>query len=145
MIDQLPTLNACLNTLAAVLLCAGWLCIRRKAITAHKTFMLSAFLVSSVFLASYLTFHYLRGSTAFTGSGVWRITYFAILIPHSILAAANVPMVLITLWAALSGRLDRHRRIARWTLPIWLFVSVTGVIVYFSLYRLELILFASKH
>jgi uncharacterized membrane protein YozB (DUF420 family) len=99
-------------------------------------FMLAALGASTLFLAGYLTYHYLHGSTRFVGTGAWRTVYFAILISHTLLAIAIVPLVVVTLHRALSQRFDRHRRIARWTLPLWLYVSVTGVVVYLMLYRL---------
>jgi putative membrane protein len=132
----LPAVNAALNGTSALLLATGYLCIRRKKITAHKVCMLSAFGTSTLFLISYLTYHYHVGSIRFAGRGGIRILYFAILISHTILAAAIVPLALVTLYRALRGRFDRHVRIARWTLPIWLYVSVTGVIVYWMLYHL---------
>ncbi len=132
----LPTLNALLNATSAVLLIAGYLFIRRRKVTSHKICMLSAFVASCLFLISYLTLRYYAGMTRFTGQGWIRPVYFAILTSHTILAAGIVPLVLITLSRALRGRFDRHARIARWTLPLWLYVSVTGVLVYWILYRL---------
>ena len=105
---------------------------------AHRLCMLSAFTTSALFLVSYLTYHYQVGSVPFQGRGWIRFVYFAILISHTILAAAIVPLVLLTLTRALRGRFDRHKRIARWTLPLWLYVSITGVIVYWMLYGLDL-------
>ena len=133
---QLPTLNACLNTLAALLLIRGYLLIRRRDFQAHKRTMLMAFGVSTMFLVSYLIYHYNVGSVKFQKTGPIRTVYFTILITHTVLAAAVAPLVLITLYRALKNQLDRHRRIARVTLPIWLYVSVTGVVVYFMLYHL---------
>jgi len=135
-ISFLPAVNAALNATSALLLATGYLCIRRKKITAHKVCMLSAFGTSTLFLISYLTYHYHVGSIRFAGRGGIRMLYFAILTSHTILAAAIPPLALITVYRALRGRFDRHVRIARWTLPIWLYVSVTGVIVYFMLYHL---------
>lgn len=132
----LPTLNALLNATSAVLLIAGYLFIRRRKVTSHKICMLSAFVASCLFLISYLTLRYYAGMTRFTGQGWIRPVYFAILTSHTILAAGIVPLALITLSRALRGRFDRHARIARWTLPLWLYVSVTGVLVYWILYRL---------
>jgi uncharacterized membrane protein YozB (DUF420 family) len=132
--SQLPTLNAALNTLSAVFLCAGYLFIRAKNIRAHRACMLSAVACSIAFLASYLIYHYQVGSVPYKGQGSIRGVYFAILITHTILAVAVVPLVLITLIRALRERFAAHRRIARWTFPIWLYVSVTGVIVYLMLY-----------
>ncbi len=135
-LSALPTLNAALNGASACLLSLGFLCIRRKRVAAHRACMLSAFGTSSIFLVSYLTYHYHVGSVPFRGQGWIRPAYFAILISHTFLAAATVPLALITLVRALRGRFDRHARIARWTLPVWLYVSVTGVLVYWMLYHL---------
>ena len=115
---------------------AGYLLIRRRKILAHKICMGSAFAVSTLFLISYLTYHYQVGSVRFTGQGAVRGVYFTILTTHTILAAVIVPLALVTVSRALRGRFDRHVRIARWTLPIWLYVSVTGVVVYWMLYHL---------
>lgn len=135
-VTKLPTLNALLNATSAVLLIAGYLCIRRRKVTGHKICMLSAFVTSSLFLTSYLILRYYAGMTRFTGQGWIRPVYFTILTSHTVLAAGIVPLVLITLSRALRGRFDRHAQIARWTLPLWLYVSVTGVLVYWILYRL---------
>jgi uncharacterized membrane protein YozB (DUF420 family) len=136
MVSALPTLNAALNTLSALLLLGGYLSIRRGRVGAHRLCMVMALCSSSVFLISYLIYHARVGSVAFQGSGTIRWVYFAILISHTILAAAIVPLVLITVTRALREKYDLHRRIARKTLPLWLYVSVTGVIVYWMLYRL---------
>jgi putative membrane protein len=135
-ISDLPTLNAILNSISAILLAIGFVFIRNKKITAHRTCMIAAFVTSSLFLISYLVYHYYHGATSFPGQGSARLIYFTILITHTTLAAAIVPLVFITFSRALKKRFDRHRRIARWTLPIWLYVSVTGVIVYLMLYHL---------
>ncbi len=135
-ISDLPTVNATLNTISTVLLTIGFLMIRRRKIIAHRNCMIAAFVVSGFFLTSYLTYHYYAGSTPFEGSGWIRSVYFAVLIPHIILAALILPLALITLYFALRKRFTKHRRIARWTLPIWLYVSVTGIIVYWMLYHL---------
>lgn len=132
----LPTVNATLNTIAALLLVRGWILIRRRDFEAHKKTMLAAFATSALFLASYLVYHYNVGSVKFTGAGAMRVIYFAILIPHIVLAAVITPLALITLYRAWKNQLDRHRRLARITLPLWLFVSVTGVAVYAMLYHL---------
>jgi len=132
----LPTLNALLNSTSAVLLVTGYFFIRRKRVAAHKACMVSAFVVSALFLASYVYYHVHHGSTPFPGRGWVRGVYFAILIPHVILAASILPLALVTLYRAWKGDFERHRRLARWTLPLWLFVSVTGVVVYWMLYRL---------
>ncbi len=135
-VADLPALNASLNAASAVFLTAGFFFIRRKRITAHKSCMLAAFVVSALFLASYVTYHSLhRGITRFSGPAVAREVYLAILASHSILAMVVVPLALVTLSRALRGRFDRHKRIARWTWPIWLYVSITGVVVYWMLYQ----------
>ena len=136
MIGYLPAVDALLNAASAILLALGFFFVRRKNIRAHKTCMLSAVATSTLFLACYLTYHYFHGVTRFTGQGAVRPFYFALLGSHTVLAAAIVPLVLATLYRALSARFDQHRRIARWTLPIWLYVSVTGVAVYWMLYHL---------
>ena len=135
-VSQLPAVNAALNSLSAILLVAGYLFIKSKNITAHKACMLAAFTSSSLFLISYLVYHYQVGSVPFKGQGAIRTLYFSILLTHTILAATVVPLALITLTRALKQRFAAHRRIARWTFPIWLYVSVTGVIVYWMLYRI---------
>jgi uncharacterized membrane protein YozB (DUF420 family) len=133
---QLPTLNATLNGIAAVLLVIGWVLIRRRKIQAHRAVMLSAFACSILFLVSYLVYHYQVGSVRFQGTGAIRTVYFAILISHTLLATAVPFLAAITLFRALKERFAKHRAIARWTLPIWLYVSVTGVVVYWMLYRM---------
>ena len=132
----LPTLNALLNSTSAVLLVVGYLFIRRKRVAAHKVCMVSAFVVSVFFLVSYVYYHAHHGSTPFPGQGWVRALYFAILIPHVILAAAILPLALVTLYRAWKEDFARHRRLARWTLPLWLFVSVSGVVIYWMLYHL---------
>ena len=133
---DLPALNAVLNGTAGLLIAAGWLLIRRGHRQAHKRVMLGAVACSAVFLVSYLTYHFHVGSVRFQGQGAVRTVYFAILISHTILAVAIVPLVLITLNHGLRERFDRHRRIARVTMPLWAYVSVTGVVIYWMLYRL---------
>ena len=135
-IKDLPFVNACLNGLSAVLLFAGWFAIRRRAIRVHQTFMVAATVTSAVFLACYLTYHALHGSTRFTGTGPIRYVYFLILGSHTILAVVNLPLIVMTLLRAYRGDFVRHRRIARITLPSWIYVSVTGVVVYLMLYQL---------
>ena len=130
----LPTVNATLNGIAGVLLSAGYLAIRRGRIPVHRACMVAAFVTSALFLASYLTYHFHVPVTPFSGHGVARAVYFAILVPHILLAAVMVPLALLTLYRALRGNFARHRRIARWTLPVWLYVSATGVLVYLMLY-----------
>ena len=136
-LSDLPSLNAILNSTSALLLITGYIFIRRGRRTAHKACMLSALGVSVLFLISYLTYHGQVGYTRFEGEGWIRAVYFSILIPHTVLATiAVVPLAVVTVYLALKGRLGKHRRIARWTLPIWLYVSVTGVLVYLMLYHL---------
>jgi uncharacterized membrane protein YozB (DUF420 family) len=135
-VEDLPTLNATLNGISAVFLSVGYGFIRRKDVRRHKACMLTAFAMSILFLISYVVYHAQVGSKPFPGQGMIRAIYFTVLIPHVILAAAIVPLALITLSRGLSNRFDAHRRIARWTLPIWLYVSVTGVMVYLMLYRI---------
>ena len=132
----LPGVNATLNGIATIFLSLGWIFIRRRDMRRHRACMLAAFVTSGVFLASYLVYHANVGSVPFQGRGAVRAVYFAILITHIILAAAILPLALMTLSRALSQRFDRHRRIARWTLPLWLYVSVTGVVIYVMLYRM---------
>jgi putative membrane protein len=137
-IESLPAVNATLNGIAACLLTAGWIAIRRKQVSVHKTLMISAFATSAVFLACYLTYHFHVPSKKFPGTGIWRPIYFyVILIPHVVLATGMLPFIFLTFYRAFRGELDRHRRLARWTLPIWLYVSITGVIVYVMLYRID--------
>ena len=133
---SLPTVNAILNTTCAVLLVAGYAFIRRGRWQAHKVCMVAAFTTSVVFLVCYLYYHSQVGSVRFQGQGWIRPIYFALLISHTVLAAVIVPMVLVTLSRAFHERFDAHKRIARWTLPLWLYVSVTGVAVYLLLYHL---------
>jgi uncharacterized membrane protein YozB (DUF420 family) len=134
----LPHINACMNALSGCLVVAGYLAIRRKNVGTHKKLMLSAFACSTIFLVGYITNQILKGgTTTFPADlGVIRTIYLVILTSHMILAALVVPMVLTTLTLALLGRIEKHRRFARVTLPIWLYVSVTGVIVYLMLYQI---------
>ena len=135
-IPYLPHVNALLNSISALLLIAGFSFIRARRIQAHRKCQVTAVVTSTLFLISYLTYHYYHGETRFLGQGVVRPFYFAILITHVILAIVIVPLVIITVYRAARGDFIRHRRIARWTLPLWLYVSVTGVIVYLMLYHL---------
>jgi len=130
-----PPINATLNGTSAVLLITGRALIMRGRMAAHRAVMIAALITSSIFITSYLYYHYHVGSVHFAGQGFWRPVYFTILITHTTLAAVIVPMIIVTLVRALSERYDRHRAIARWTFPLWLYVSVTGVIVYFMLYQ----------
>ena len=136
-LNFLPAVNASLNASAAILLTAGFLFIRRKKVAAHRACMTAAFTVSALFLVTYLTHHALHGSTRFTGTGPARTAYFAILISHTLLAVLIVPLALRTFYLARRDRIAEHRRLARWTLPLWLYVSVTGVVVYWMLYRVR--------
>jgi uncharacterized membrane protein YozB (DUF420 family) len=133
---DLPALNAILNSTSALLLAAGYAAIRRRAIPVHRALMIAALGTSSAFLTSYLIYHAQVGSVRFQGQGWIRPVYFAILISHTILAVAIVPLIAITVTRALRREFARHRRIARWTLPLWFYVSVTGVVIYFMLYQL---------
>jgi len=133
---DLPSLNAALNSLSAVFLFTGYLLIKSGNRVAHRNCMLAAFGCSILFLVSYLIYHFQVGSVPFKGQGWIRLVYFTILLTHTILATAVVPLALITLTRAWRERFDQHRRIARWTLPVWLYVSVTGVVVYWMLYQL---------
>jgi putative membrane protein len=134
--SDLPALNAVLNSISAILLSIGYVFIRRGDRRTHRNLMIAAFATSSLFLISYLFYHYNHGSTPFKGQGIVRTVYFTILLTHTVLAAAIVPMILITFSRALKAKFDRHRVIARWTLPLWLYVSVTGVVVYLMLYQM---------
>jgi uncharacterized membrane protein YozB (DUF420 family) len=135
-LSDLPAVNATLNSASALLLAAGYFFICRGEVAAHRRCMLAALTTSALFLTTYLIYHYNVGSVPFTGRGWIRVVYFSILITHTILAAVIVPLVLVTLTRALREDFVRHRRIARWTLPLWFYVSVTGVVVYWMLYRL---------
>lgn len=129
-------LNASLNGISAILLACGYAAIRNGKMKVHKAFMISAFAVSTLFLISYLIYHYRVGHVVFQGQGWIRPVYFALLLSHTVLAIVIVPLILITLRRAWLEKFDRHKVIARWTLPLWFYVSVTGVIVYILLYRI---------
>ena len=131
-----PAIDATLNGVTAVLLAIGHHFIKRGALAKHRAVMIAAFVTSSVFLACYLYYHFHVGSVHFRGQGVWRKLYFTILISHTTLAIVVVPMILVTLVLGLRNKFDRHRGIARWTYPIWMYVSVTGVVVYLMLYKI---------
>ncbi len=131
-----PVINATLNGTSAVLLLVGHSFIKRGRMAAHRAVMISAVVTSSLFLTSYLYYHYHVGSVRFPGHGFWRYVYYTILTSHTLLAITIVPLVIITLIRALRERFDRHAAIARWTYPLWLYVSVTGVVIYFMLYHL---------
>jgi uncharacterized membrane protein YozB (DUF420 family) len=134
-LTDLPGVNAILNGTAAALLIIGWVLIRRRRIESHRKVMLAAFTVSCLFLVSYLVYHFNVGSVRFTRQGTIRTVYFSVLLTHTVLAAAVPFLAIVTLRRGLAARYDRHRSIARWTLPIWLYVSVTGVVIYWMLYR----------
>lgn len=135
-ISYLPHLNACLNGTSAILLFSGWRFIRAGNVVAHRACQVSALVVSLLFLTSYLTYHYNHGTTRFQGTGLARPIYFTVLTSHTILAIVIVPLVALTFYRAFRGDFARHRRIARITLPLWLYVSITGVIVYLMLYQI---------
>jgi putative membrane protein len=135
-VSDLPLVNASLNAIATVLLIFGYVCIRQRRIAAHRAAMVAAFATSVLFLISYLTYHAHAGSRPFPGQGNIRVIYFVILITHIVLAATIPPLAGITLWRAYRRRFDRHMKIARWTLPLWLYVSITGIVVYWMLYQL---------
>ena len=135
-LSYLPHVNACLNGTSAVLLVSGYLFIRSGNVAAHRACQLSALAVSILFLASYLTYHFNHGTTRFQGTGLARPIYFTVLTSHTILAMVIVPLVVLTFYRAFRQDFTRHRRIARITLPLWLYVSITGVIVYLMLYQI---------
>jgi uncharacterized membrane protein YozB (DUF420 family) len=134
-IHDLPAVNATLNGTASVLLLIGFLLIRSRNVDLHRRFMIGAFVMSALFLVSYVVYHAQVGSVRFTRQGFVRPLYFTILVTHVTLAAAVLPLAIVTLTRGLNGRFQAHRTIARWTLPIWLYVSVTGVLVYVLLYQ----------
>ena len=134
--SYLPHLNACLNATSAVLLFTGYSFIRARNVIAHRACQIAALVVSLLFLASYLTYHFHHGATRFPGTGLARPIYFTILITHTILAVVIVPLVAVTFYRAIRSDFARHRRIARITLPLWLYVCISGVIVYLMLYQI---------
>lgn len=136
-VTDLPLINAVLNGTSATLLCTGYYFIRNKNVSLHRRCMLLALVSSTLFLVSYLTYHigFHVGSVRYQGTGWTRPVYFSILLTHTILAVVILPMVLITVTRALKGRIEKHRQIAHWTLPLWLYVSVTGVVIYWMLYH----------
>jgi len=135
-VTDLPTVNATLNGLATVLLIAAWVLVKRRRLVAHRNLMIAALVCSALFLTSYLFYHYQVGSVRFQGTGPVRTLYLSILLTHTVLAALVPFLVVITVWRAYRKRWDRHVAIARWTLPVWLYVSVTGVVVYWMLYQM---------
>lgn len=132
-VEKLPALNALLNSVSTILIVAGYLAIRRKKYIVHMRFMLMAFVTSSLFLISYLVYHNFVGHTPFPGEGFVRPVYFTILISHIILSAFVVPLVLTSYYFAFSGKFKTHRTVSKWTLPVWLYVSITGVMIFFIL------------
>lgn len=132
---DLPALNAVLNALSATLLLLGFLAIRRGRRETHQRFMVAALVTSTLFLSSYLVYHALHGSTPFLRQGPVRAVYFVILISHVVLAVVNLPLIITTVWRAVRGDFERHRRVAKLTWAMWMYVSVTGVLVYLMLYR----------
>tara|TARA_B100000949_G_C14238215_1_gene432204 strand:- start:461 stop:874 length:414 start_codon:yes stop_codon:yes gene_type:complete len=134
-VANLPTLNAVLNAFSAIFLMGGYYFVRRRRIVAHKRCMLSAFGISTLFLVSYLIYHFQVGSIAFDGTEWIRPVYYAILISHIVLAAMILPLAIRTLYWAWRGKFAQHRRIAHWTLPIWFYVSITGIVIYWMLYQ----------
>ncbi|MDX1950961.1 MAG: DUF420 domain-containing protein [Verrucomicrobiota bacterium] len=135
-LTSLPAVNACLNSLSAILLLAGYIFIRQKKQDLHKKCMVGAFITSALFLVCYLYYHYHARTTTFQNPAWFRPYYLAILLTHTILAVAVLPLILMTFFRAFKGRFESHRKIARWTWPIWMYVSVTGVLIYFLLYQI---------
>lgn len=135
-VSDLPTLNALLNATSALFLIVGYIFIKQGRRDAHRNSMIGALAASALFLTSYLIYHYHIGSKPYEGEGVIRIIYFTILISHTFLAMAVVPLVGVAVWRAYKGEFSRHRAVARWTFPIWLYVSCTGVVIYLMLYVL---------
>ncbi len=133
---MLPAVNALLNSISALFISIGYVMIRQRKVMAHRACMIAAFITSTFFLISYLIYHYYHGATSFSAQGIARIVYFSILISHTILAVVIVPLILLTFYRAFRDQVAKHQRIARWTLPLWLYVSVTGVIVYLMLYQI---------
>lgn len=139
-IMDLPAVNGSLNALSALFLTAGFICIKRKNQNAHRNFMVAAFITSALFLVCYLTYHFYlgfvlhKGPTKFVEPAAFRPIYLGILLTHTLLAVVILPMVIITIWLAIKKRFETHRKIARWTWPLWMYVSVTGVLIYYLLY-----------
>jgi uncharacterized membrane protein YozB (DUF420 family) len=134
--STLPAVNATLNATSGIFLFTGYLLIKKRQINAHRNAMLAAFASSMLFLTSYLVYHYHTGSRPFPGTGTIRLVYFVILISHVLLAIAILPLAISTLTKGLRGQYSRHKRVAKWTFPLWMYVSVTGVVVYVMLYRM---------
>jgi uncharacterized membrane protein YozB (DUF420 family) len=136
-VSKFPAINASLNASSAVLLVLGWTLIKQRAITAHTVAMISATLTSVLFLGFYLTYHYYHGSTPFPGQGPVRVFYFTVLITHTVLSIVNLPLIFLTYYHAFRGDFFRHARVARVLFPSWLYVSITGVAIYWMLYRID--------
>lgn len=136
-ITDLPKINAILNGTSALFILIGYINIRKEKKQVHKAFMIAALVISTLFLISYLIYHYATGHTVFKGTGIIKTVYLFILFSHIVLAAVVVPFVIITVIRAITNKLEKHKKIARWTFPIWLYVSVTGVIIYLMLYQLS--------
>ena len=134
-VGDLPAINASLNAVSGVLILFGYGAIRKRRVAVHRAFMLAAFVTSTLFLVSYVTYHIQAGSRSFAGPGWLRPIYLTMLISHIILAVGLLPLVIVTIIRAWRGRIEAHRRLARWTFPIWLYVSITGVLIYTTLYR----------
>ncbi|RLA65285.1 MAG: DUF420 domain-containing protein [Epsilonproteobacteria bacterium] len=134
-ISNLPGINATLNSCSAICLVFGFWAIKNKKVEIHKKFMVSSFVFSAIFLSSYLYYHYQVGHTVFPGSGLIKTIYLIILIPHIVLAAVMVPMILATFYFALKGNFSAHKKIAKWTFPIWMYVSFSGILIYFMIYK----------
>ena len=132
----LPAINACLNGLSALIVIAGLIAIKRGKVDLHKKLMITGFGVSAIFLVSYLSHHAMFGSTKFTATGWPRSVYFAILLSHTVLAIVNLPMILTTVYYGITDQISTHKKLARWTWPIWVYVSSTGVLVYLMLYQI---------
>jgi uncharacterized membrane protein YozB (DUF420 family) len=132
----LPHLNAVLNATSGLLLVTGYVLIRRRQVNLHLSCMIAALISSTLFLISYLTYHYYHGATRFAGVGIARPLYFTILVTHTVLAVVILPFIFVTVYRAARGEYRKHKRIARWTFPLWLYVSVTGVVVYLMLYQI---------
>lgn len=135
-LSDLPLINACLNATSTIFLTCGWIFIKKGNRTAHRNCMIAAFITSSVFLAGYLYYHFHAGRTVFANPAWFRPIYLTILLTHTVLAVAIVPMILMSFSRALRERFEAHKKIARWTLPLWLYVSVTGVVIYLLLYQI---------
>jgi putative membrane protein len=135
--SDLPALNACLNAASLVCVLIGWWHIRRRNVPAHRASMVTALTLSSLFLVSYVIYHYAHGHTLFPGTGLARVVYFSILFTHLPLAILLVPLLVTAVWKAVRGDLPGHRRVVKWALPVWIYVSITGVAIYLMLYQMD--------